>query len=134
MDVFDALRISASGLTAERTRVEAISTNLANARTTRSADGGPFQRRMPVFEELPLGELGLAEVQVAEIDRTEGRSRVVYDPTHPDADPEGYVRYPDIDMLAEMVDLMTATHNYEANANALEATRDLAMQALGIGR
>lgn len=138
--LLDSMRIAASGLGAERLRLEAIATNLANARTTRTEDGGPFQRRMPVFRSVALDPFGAEldaaaqRVEVAQVVVDPRPPRREYDPGHPDADAEGYVAYPDIDVLAEMVDLMTTHRAYEANANVVEATREMAMTALGIGR
>ncbi|MEQ1503686.1 MAG: flagellar basal body rod protein FlgC [Myxococcota bacterium] len=142
MDILDTLQISASGLTAERVRLQSIASNLANARSTRSADGtpGPYQRRIPVFEAQDMNAFGslidreLATVQVTDVATDPNPGRAVFDPAHPDADANGYVRYPDIDVMHEMVDLMTASRTYEANINVLDATRDLAMRALEIGR
>ncbi len=139
MDIIDAFDISSSGLLAERLRLEAVSSNLANARTTKTENGGPYQRRVPVFETEPArsprtpGDNALVGVRVARFAEVKGEQRV-YDPTHPDAGPDGYVAYPDIDVLHEMVDMMTASRAYEANAAAVETTRDLAMRALEIGR
>lgn len=138
--LLDSMRIAASGLGAERLRLETVATNLANARTTRTAEGGPFQRRMPVFRAVELEPFGVEldaavrRVEVAEVVVDPRPPRREYDPGHPDADAEGYVAYPDIDVLAEMVDLMTTQRAYEANANVVEATREMAMTALGIGR
>lgn len=138
-DVLDTLQISASGLTAQRLRMQTISENLANARTTRTEGGGPYQRKVPVFEARALSAFGdeldaASEVVVAEI-RPDGRAPIrSYDPSHPDADAAGYVSLPDINVLQEMVDLMSASRSYEANASALEATRDMALRALEIGR
>ncbi len=141
MDFLDTIQISASGLAAERVRLQSVAANLANARTTRTADGiGPYQRRAAVFEAVPLDEFGslfdreLSQVQVADVAVGNSPGKAVYDPGHPDADPAGYVYYPDINMLDEMVDLMTTSRSYEANANVLDATKELAMRALQIGR
>jgi flagellar basal-body rod protein FlgC len=141
MNLLDTFQISASGLAAERVRLQSVASNLANARTTRTEEGtGPYQRRAPVFEAQSLDSFGsafdreLSEVRVSEIAVAQSEGKVVYDPGHPDADAEGNVRYPDIDVLREMVDLMTTSRSYEANANVLDATRQLAMRALEIGR
>ncbi|MCA9494743.1 MAG: flagellar basal body rod protein FlgC [Myxococcales bacterium] len=140
MDILDTMQISGSGLTAERIRLQSVASNLANARTTRTAEGGPYQRRAPIFEAVSLDEFGemldreLSEVQVTEVKVANSAGRKVFDPAHPDADADGYVTFPDIDVLQEMVDLMTTTRAYEANANVLDTTRDLAMRALEIGR
>jgi flagellar basal-body rod protein FlgC len=139
-DLLDTFNIAASGLGAERQRLQAIASNMANARTTRTAEGGPYQRKVTVFEAESVDPFGdemdraAQRVQVAEV-KADGRPPVrVYDPGHPDADAEGYVLYPDINVLQEMVDLMTTSRTYEANANAVEATRDMALRALDIGR
>ena len=141
MDILDTLQISASGLAAERTRLQAIASNLANARVTRTADGvGPYQRRSLEFEAEPLDAFGdlfdreLSEVRVTDVIVANSLGTAVYDPAHPDADSSGYVHYPDINMLDEMVDLMTTSRSYEANANVLDTTKELAMRALQIGR
>ncbi len=140
MDLVDTFNISASGLTAQRVRLQTISSNLANARTTRSDGGGPYQRRAPIFEAQPIDSFGssldrvLSSVKVSGVDVASGPGRRVYDPSHPDADASGHVTYPDIDILHEMVDLMTASRSYEANANVLDTTSELATRALQIGR
>ena len=140
MDLTDTLNISISGLNAQRVRLQTIAGNLANARTTRTPEGGPYQRRSPIFEAQQLDPFGgemdraMAEVQVTTIYKAESQGEVVYDPGHPDADDDGYVTYPDINMMHEMVDMMTTQRSYEANANVLETTRDLAMRALEIGK
>jgi flagellar basal-body rod protein FlgC len=141
MDLLDTLQISGTGLTAERIRLQAVAANLANARTTRTAEGvGPYQRRSPVFQAVPIAAFGdvfdreLAEVEVVDVKVATGPGRLVHDPSHPDADADGFVHYPDIEVLDEMVDLMTATRGYEANATVLETTRTLALRALDLGR
>jgi len=139
MDLLDTLNIAGSGLAAQRVRMQTVSSNLANAQTTRTAEGGPYRRQVPVFEANAIDHFGdaldreLAEVSVSRIEE-DNDVRWVHDPDHPDADDEGMVAYPDIDILAEMVDLMTASRSYEANANAVEVTRDMAQRALEIGR
>lgn len=140
MDILDTLNISGSGLAAQRVRLQTTATNLANARTTRTEDGGPYRRRAPVFEARALDPFGdeldraMATVEVERIQVADRGGRLVYDPSHPDADERGYVLLPDINVLHEMVDLMTTTRSYEANANVIDITRDLANRALAIGR
>jgi flagellar basal-body rod protein FlgC len=141
MNLLDTLQISASGLAAERVRLQSVASNLANARTTRTEDGtGPYQRRAPVFRAENIESFGsafdrqLQQVRVTDIETVNSDGKLVYDPGHPDADADGNVRYPDIDIMREMVDMMTTSRSYEANANVLDATRDLAMRALEIGR
>ncbi len=140
MDILDTFNIAGSGLSAQRMRLQTITSNLANARTTRTEDGGPYKRRAPVFTAEALDPFGssleqaLATVNVESIHESDLPGRIVYDPTHPDADAEGNVTYPNVDVLSEMVDLMTTARSYEANTNALDVTRELARQALEIGR
>jgi len=139
-DVIDTFNVAASGLAAERLRLQTIATNMANARTTRTAAGGPFQRQVPTFEAQQVDPFGdeldraTSRVVVTGIG-SDGRPPVrVYDPAHPDADATGYVSYPDIDVMQEMVDLMTTNRAYEANSSVVEATRDMSLRALEIGR
>lgn len=139
MDLLDTLNIAGSGLSAQRVRLQTISSNLANARTTRTDQGGPYRRKAPVFVADQLDVFGaeldreLASVRVDRIEEHAG-VRMMHDPGHPDADADGYVAMPDIDVLAEMVDLMTTARSYEANVNTVEVTRDMALRALEIGR
>lgn len=140
MGLFDALAISGSGLTAERLRMDVIADNLANAQTTRSVNGGPYQRRMVVFQERNFAHLVANRlsagggVRVATIAVDPAPPRLVYDPGHPDAGPDGYVRYPNINPVSEMVDLLAASRVYEANVVALETTRQLALRTLDLLR
>ena len=139
-DLIDTFNVAASGLAAERLRLQTIATNMANARTTRTAAGGPFQRQVPTFEAQQVDPFGdeldraTSRVVVTGIG-SDGRPPVrVYDPAHPDADATGYVSYPDIDVMQEMVDLMTTNRAYEAHSSVVEATRDMSLRALEIGR
>lgn len=140
MDILDTMQISASGLTAERVRLQSVASNLANARTTRTEDGGPYQRRVPVFQSVPATTFGsvfereLSSVTVADVYVQPSEGRIVHEPGHPDADADGNVRYPDVDVLREMVDLMNTSRTYEANASVLETTRSLAMRAIELGK
>ncbi|MEN9784860.1 MAG: hypothetical protein RLZZ299_124 [Pseudomonadota bacterium] len=139
-DLLDTFNVAASGLAAERLRVQTIATNLANAHTTRTEEGGPYQRRVPVFKASQLDVFGneldraVSSVQVEGISVDPRPPQRVYDPSHPDAGPDGFVLMPDINVMQEMVDLMSANRTYEANAAAVEATRDMALRALDIGR
>lgn len=139
-DILDTFNIAASGLGAERLRLQTIATNMANARTTRTAEGGPYQRRMPVFQAESVDPFGAemdraaARVSVGEIKIDDRPPVRVFDPSHPDADAEGFVSYPDINVLQEMVDLVATSRAYDANANVVEATRDMALRALDIGK
>jgi len=135
--LFDSFAISGSGLTAERLRLDLIANNIANIHTTRTAEGGPFQRRVPVFaQRLEAARAGFkgAGVVVAGILRDTSPPIIVHDPSHPDADAEGYVRYPNINLANEMVDMLGATRAYEANATVFEAAKELAQRALELGR
>ena len=135
MDLIDTFNIAGSGLSAQRARLQTITSNLANARTTSTEEGGPYKRRAPVFVAETIDPFGdsldraLSAVRVDRIEESDSPGRVVYDPTHPDADENGNVTYPDVDVLSEMVDLMTTARSYEANTNALDVTRELAQQA-----
>ncbi len=148
MRIFKILETSASALTAERLRLELIASNLANLNTTRTPAGEPYRRLVPVFA--PRGTASPFAAALAWLRRAPAEpghgvavTAVVadpaafplrHDPTHPDADPDGYVRLPNVDVVAEMVDLMAATRAYEANAAVASATRTLAQRALEIGR
>ncbi|MBI2877622.1 MAG: flagellar basal body rod protein FlgC [Candidatus Tectomicrobia bacterium] len=146
MALLPALRVGASGLTAQRLRMNVISTNLANVNTTRTAEGGPYRRQDPVFAALPAASTfedslraailpsPLKEVRVVGIAEDTRGPRMVYDPQHPDANPQGYVAMPNIDTVTEMIDLLSAARAYEANVTAINATKSMAMKALEIGR
>jgi len=141
MDFLSALHISASGLSAERTRVNVASSNLANAESTRGPDGKPYQRLDPVMEAVPFdaelsGHPGgeLQGVRVAEIQKDEGPGRRVYSPSHPDAGPDGYVTLPNVNPIHEVVNLMSAQKAYDANATSIETLKTMAQRALDIAR
>ena len=140
MDFFTALHVSGSGLSAERARVNIATSNLANAETTRTAAGGPYKRLDPVFEAVamevpqsgePDGAMGVRVSQVA-VDNTPGRR--VYSPGHPDADPDGFVALPNVNPIHEVVNLMSASRAYEANASAVETIKTMAQRGLDIAR
>ncbi len=143
MDFLSALHISASGLAAERERVDLATSNLANAETTRGPDGQPYHRMDPVFRATPFESAldnGVSEsarpmgVEVAgvAVDQTEGRK--VYSPGHPDADANGFVTLPNVNPVHEVVNLISAQNAYEANAAAIETLKTMAQQAIGIGK
>ncbi|MDN5346742.1 MAG: flagellar basal-body rod protein FlgC [Clostridia bacterium] len=142
MHLLQAMAISASGLTAERLRLDIIANNLANISTTRTPRGGPYRRQVPVFAERLRQELGRPDpnrppgygVQVVAIAEDNTPPRLIYDPTHPDADERGYVALPNINVVNEMVDMITATRAYEANVTAINAAKAMALKALEIGR
>ena len=150
MGMFDALNVSATGLTAERLRMDVTAENLANAQTTRGADGQPYRRKEVVLAEVQQGGFGaqLAKavgagsasgsqpggVEVAGITQDQTPGKLVYDPGHPDADAEGYVRMPNVDTVAEMVDLISASRAYEANVTAMNAAKQMFSKTLDLLR
>ncbi|NMC74080.1 MAG: flagellar basal body rod protein FlgC [Geobacteraceae bacterium] len=144
MDFFSSMDISASALTAERTRMNLIASNLANANTTRTADGGPYKRKDAVFSaQQPspsfgstLSRIGAAPggVQVAQIVEDTSPPRLQYDPNHPDADAKGYVALPNVNVMEEMADMIVATRAYEANITAAQAAKSMALKSLELGR
>ncbi len=165
MDLLNASRISGTALAAHRTKLNVIAENLANVDTTRTAEGGPYQRKMVVFKgddidsfqsvleqkqaRKRVGDIELEPiifddevkqdngngVRVDEIVRSQEDFRLVYNPAHPDADPQtGYVQMPNVDHLTEIADMLVAKRSYEASVTALSATKDMITKALEIGR
>ena len=141
--MFSSLKISATGLTAQRLRMSVIANNIANIETTRTPEGEPYCRQFTVFrpilsnENVSLTNQGRTighGVEVAAIVEDALPPRLVYEPGHPDANEEGYVALPNIDPVREMVDMISATRAYEANVAAINATKTMAMRALDIGR
>lgn len=145
MGMFDSMRVSASGLSAERLRMDVIAQNLANANTTRGPDGQPYRRREVVFQSQaqPMTHSpGATEVKSNQLQGVKAVAivedssplRAVYDPSHPDADENGYTYLPNVNPVTEMVDLTTATRAYEANVTAMNAAKTMATRALDILR
>lgn len=142
MDFPDAMRIAASGLSAQRLRLNLISSNLANTNTTRAEDGTPYKRRDAIFKAVSIGnefdhamnETEEENLRGVEVDRVthSAKFRQVYDPRHPDANAEGYVSLPDVNPVSEMVDMLQATRTYEANVQAVKALKAMASAALNI--
>lgn len=133
MDLFTAMDISASGLRAQRTMMNVISSNIANARTTRTEQGGPYQRRNVILRERSFEEqLSSVDVEAIATDPTPGER--IYDPGNPDADAEGYVTMPNVNLMEEMVNMMNASRAFEANTIAVKSQKDMALKALQIGR
>jgi flagellar basal-body rod protein FlgC len=139
--VFSAMEVAASGLSAERSRMNVVAGNLANARTTRTAEGGPYKRLDPVFTAKPvapqsadpvLRKVETVEVSAVRPDQTPGQ--MVYEPGHPDANGEGYVEYPNVNVVTEMVNMMTASRAYEAGVTSIESIKAMARAALRIGK
>ncbi|MGL4731671.1 MAG: flagellar basal body rod protein FlgC [Clostridium sp.] len=134
MSIFSGMRISASALSAERLRMDVVSANVANMKTTRTPEGGAYRRKVPVFEENYDKKLGMLGVKSVAIEEDKSPLRKLYDPNHPDADTQGYVEYPNVDILVEMTDLMTASRSYESNIDTLNAQKSMISKALEIGR
>jgi flagellar basal-body rod protein FlgC len=147
MSLFGGLEISASGLTAERLRMDVTAENLANAQTTRGADGQPYRRKEVLLQEAP-GSFGASlskamrggtasqggGVQVAGVVQDSSPLKRVYDPGHPDADAQGYVSMPNVDTVTEMVDLISASRAYEANVTAMNAAKQMFSRTLELLR
>ena len=146
MSFFTSMNISSSALTAQRLRMNILSENLANAESTKGDNGGPYRRRDVVFSAIPAGSgfealldpatgTDLRKVKVVEIHKDTHAPRLVYNTSHPDADPKtGYVEMPNIQVMTEMVNMITATRAFEANTTAMNQAKSMAMKALEIGR
>jgi flagellar basal-body rod protein FlgC len=150
MGMFDSLDVSATGLTAERLRMDVTAENLANAQTTRGADGQPYRRKEVVLTQATEGGFGSqlrsamgggtsqgvapGGVQVAAISEDPTPGKLVYDPGHPDADAKGYVQMPNVDTVTEMVDLITASRAYEANVTAMASAKQMFSKTLELLR
>lgn len=135
MGGFSSFDISATGLFAQRTRLDVIANNIANAETTRTVEGGPYVRQQVTFQEALDSKLRAgAGVAVDSIDSDPTPARMVYDPGHPDARPDGYVAMPNINIIEEMVDMTAATRSYEANVTAMNAAKAMFAAALELGR
>lgn len=146
MSVFSSMNISATGMTAQRMRMDTISQNIANVNTTRTDNGGPYRRKTVVFEEIGQNNgfrsmldgylrdyKSMGGVKVSKIVEDSRPFITVYDPTHPDADQEGYVKMPNVNSLEEMTNLIGANRAYEANVTAFNANKGMLMKALEIG-
>jgi flagellar basal-body rod protein FlgC len=136
MNVISASSITGSALDAEKMRVDIVSQNIANANTTKGIDGKPYQRRIVAFESLLDAAAGpnMQGVRVSEIKRDETPGEIINNPQHPHADADGNVTMPNVNIPFEMVDMVTATRSYEANLAVVRNARQLATQALSIGR
>jgi flagellar basal-body rod protein FlgC len=151
MSIWNIMRIGSSALNAQRLRLDVIANNIANAETTHTAEGGPYQRQDVIFT--PKGEnsfrpglaalrasggnlpsSGAGGVSVASLVTDETPGSRVYEPTHPDADEEGYVTYPNVNMVVEMTNMLSATRSYEASLSVIDAAKRMALKALDIGR
>jgi flagellar basal-body rod protein FlgC len=149
MSMFGGLEISASGLTAQRLRMDVTAENLANAQTTKGADGQPYRRKEVVLQEIPQGggfgaqltaAMGVGSkssaggVQVAQIATDQTAGKLVYDPSNPDANAQGYVQMPNVDTVTEMVDLIDSSRAYEANVTAMQASKQMFAKTLELLR
>lgn len=144
MDILTAMKISGSALKAERTRINISAMNIANANTTRTIEGGPYKAKSVVFEARPLeGSFRdtlnstaerLRKVEVKEVVEDKTPFKEIYDPSHPDADENGVVKMPNVNVVEQMVDMMSARRAYDANVTALDAVKSMALKALDISR
>lgn len=137
MPQMNAMDISSMGLTAQRKRLEVVAENIANVNTTRGANGEPYRRKHVVFETVLQNQLSLQAgnegVRVSEVVADPSPYKQVYQPGHPDADAGGNVLMPNVNVVEEMVDMISATRSYEANVTALNATKSMLMKALELG-
>ncbi len=146
MSFFDSLNITASALTAQKLRMDVISENIANVDTTRTAAGGPYKRKAVIFQERPNsmftdaldGEIGKIQqgkgVRVSQVVEDETPGALVYDPSHPDANADGYVRKPNVNIVEEMVNMISASRSYEANITAMTTAKTMTAKTLEIGK
>ncbi|MBP3887125.1 MAG: flagellar basal body rod protein FlgC [Cellulosilyticum sp.] len=146
MSFFGSLDTAASGLTAQRLRLDVISQNMANANTTRTESGGPYKRKAVVFEQIKndansFGSIlkkktqsGSNGVRVAEIVEDQSQGTLVYDPGHADANEDGYVEMPNVNIVDEMVNMISASRSYEANINSFNSMQSMFTKALEIGK
>ena len=151
MSFFDSMKISASGMTSQRLRMDTISQNIANVNTTRDENGETYRRKTVTFQEITNGrnfrrhlEQSMAAnygknpvvggVKIGEIVEDPSPFTLIYDPSHPDANEEGYVEMPNVNVVAEMTNLISANRSYEANITAFNATKGMAAKALEIGK
>ncbi len=145
-DFLSGFRIGGSGMAAQRARMNSISSNIANINTTRTPEGGPYRRKDVVFTAMPDGKsfgdilsvndpkADFNRVQVTDVVYDKKAPILKYDPTHPDANDEGYVAFPNVNLMEEMTNMIQASRSYEANVQAIQATKDMALSALEIGR
>lgn len=135
--IFKGLEVSVSGMQAERVRIDLSASNLANVNSTRTEDGQPYRRKVPVFEAIldnQSGKTPIYKVKVKEIQTDPSPFKLKFDPNHPDADQNGYVRLPNVDPMREMVDMMSAMRSYEANLTAFNTHKDMILKSLEIIR
>lgn len=143
MGIFDSMQINTSGLNLERLKLDTISSNITNINTTRTPDGGAYIKKDVTFEEsykrqesYLTGEISTKSfgVHATGIEENEENTKLVYEPDHPDADVDGYVTYPNVDMADEMINLMTTIRTYDANVTAMNASKSMLNKALEISK
>ncbi|MEA1976201.1 MAG: flagellar basal body rod protein FlgC [Bacillota bacterium] len=145
MSLFNSIDISATGLTAERLRMDIISENIANAETTRTASGGPYRRKIPIYKELESNDFSSVFSEALGNNKGNGVEVVgikddmspfirKFEPEHPDANEDGYVLLPNVNVVSEMINMVSASKAYEANVTAMNSTKSMMMKALEIGR
>ena len=139
--MFKGFRIAASAMSAQRVRLNLVSSNLANVNTTRTQEGGPYKRMRPVFSSVLAGssdpdspDAALRGVEVVSIDKDQRQGSIIHDPGHPDADENGNVEMPNVNVMEEMVDMMTASRSFEANVQAFSSLKEMVLRSLDIGR
>jgi flagellar basal-body rod protein FlgC len=141
MDFFTSFKICGTGLSAQRAKMDVITSNLANVNTTSTPEGGPYKKKMITFASEPL-RLGfdkalgdaVRSVKIKEISEDKSGFKRVYDPAHPDADKDGFISLPNVNVMTEMADMITASRTYEACATAFDAVKNMAMTAMNIGK
>lgn len=140
MDFLTSFRVCSSGLTAQRAKMDVITSNIANVETTKTPEGGPYKKKTVVLSSEPIsGNFDAAlkdAVRTVKVEKIEEDKSVkmIYDPTHPDADGKGYVAKPNISMVMEMADMITTSRNYEACVTAFDATKSMVLKSMEIGR
>ncbi|HEY0967463.1 MAG TPA: flagellar basal body rod protein FlgC [Opitutaceae bacterium] len=137
MNLISGIDVISSALNAQKTRLDIVAQNIANAQTTRTPDGGPYQRRIVSFENELIRQssgVNVPSVRVAGITEDKSPGQQVYNPQHPDAGPDGNVSMPNVNLSYEMVDLITATRSYEANLTVVKNARQMALKTLNIGK
>jgi flagellar basal-body rod protein FlgC len=139
--MFKGFQIAASGMSAQRTRLNLVSSNIANAQTTRTEEGGPYKRLRPVFETMIPGasdpdstDASLRGVEVVKVEEDPRSGDIIHDPNHPDADEDGNVQMPKVNIMEEMIDMMTASRSFEANVQAFQSLKEMIARSLDIGR
>ncbi len=141
MEFFTTFKITGSGLSAQRKKMDVVTSNIANVSTTSTPEGGPYKRKVMSFTADPLKkgfDVDLKDavnaVKVGQVKDEQEGFKKVFDPAHPDADPQGFVLLPNVNLMLEMTDLITASRAYEANATAFDAMKNMAMKAMDIGK